>query len=95
MMPGGATYTLDGAIPESSDRQRAIQRSRDEAGGRHRPVIAVVKADEVEPVMRQQANSAREDWDSVDIEIEPEDAVAEAMAGGTLRRSAEGLASRW
>jgi hypothetical protein len=57
-------------------------------------VIAVVKADEVEPVMRQPANSAREDWDSVDIEIEPEDAVAEAMAEGTLRRSAAGLVPR-
>jgi hypothetical protein len=57
-------------------------------------VIAVVKADEVGPIMGQPANSAREDWDSVDIDIEPEDAVAEAMAEGTLRRSAAGLASR-
>jgi hypothetical protein len=37
-------------------------------------VIAVVKADEVEPVMRQPANSAREDREFVDIETEPEDA---------------------
>jgi hypothetical protein len=57
-------------------------------------VIAVVKADEVGPIMKQPANSVSEDWDSVDIEIEPEGAVAEAMAEGTLRRSAAGLVSR-
>jgi hypothetical protein len=57
-------------------------------------VIGVVKADEVGPIMEQPANSAREDWDSVDIEMEPEDAVAEVMAEGTLRRSAAGLMSR-
>jgi hypothetical protein len=57
-------------------------------------VIAVVKADEVGPIMKQPANSVSEDWDSVDIEIEPEGAVAEAMAEGTLRRSAAGLVPR-
>ena len=51
----------------------------DEAGGRHPLVIAVVKADEVEPIMGQPGNSACEDWDFVDIEIGPEDAVAKAM----------------
>ena len=66
----------------------------DEAGGRHPLVIAVVKADEVEPIMGQPGNSACEDWDFVDIEIGPEDAVAKAMAEGNLRRSAAGLASR-